>query len=157
MHIQCVFYAFVIPSSGCYIGVYAGLGFCQTIFMLCSSYTIATAGIIASRSLHSKMLANILRAPMSFFDTTPTGRILNRFSKDMCIIDEAVPQSLRTFLYTFFSVISTVTVIVIATPTFGVVIIPLGIFYLLTQVSKFIGCCFNSVFHTLIHAHSVSI
>ncbi len=97
---------------------------------------------------------------MSFFDTTPTGRILNRFSKDMCIIDEAVPRSLRTLLYTLFSVISTVTVIVIATPTFGVVIIPLGIFYLLTQVSKFIGSVsiFGFSYHfALIHAHSVSI
>ncbi len=136
MHNICVFYTFVNPFSGCYIGFYAGLGFCQTIFMLCSSFTIATAGIRASRSLHSRMLANIMRAPMSFFDTTPTGRILNRFSKDVHTIDEAVPRSLRSFLYTFFSVISTVIVIFIATPTFGVVIIPLGIFYLLTQVSK---------------------
>ena len=53
------------------------------------------------------------------------------------MIDDVIPRSLRSFLFTLFSVISTIIVIMIATPTFGVVIIPLGIFYLLVQVSSF--------------------
>ena len=81
------------------------------------------------------MLANILRSPMSFFDTTPLGRILNRFSKDVYLIDEVVPRSIRMFIWTFLSVLSTIIVIVIATPIFAVVIVPLGIFYVLVQVS----------------------
>ena len=82
------------------------------------------------------MLANIMRSPMSFFDTTPLGRILNRFSKDIYLIDEVVPRSIRSFIWTFLSVLSTIIVIVIATPIFAVVIVPLGIFYFLVQVCK---------------------
>ncbi len=121
--------------SGCYLGVYAGLGFSQAFAVLFSSFTLASAGIFASRTLHSGMLKNILRSPMSFFDTTPTGRILNRFSKDIYMIDEVIPRSLQAFMFTLFSVISTIIVIMIATPLFGVVIVPLGLFYILVQVS----------------------
>lgn len=71
---------------------------------------------------------------MSFYDTTPTGRVLNRFSKDIYTIDETIPRSVRAFIGTFFSVISTIFVISFATPLFMIVILPLLVFYLLIQV-----------------------
>ena len=117
--------------------MYATFGFFIVIVVLLSSFTLALAGILASRTLHTGMLKNILRSPMSFFDTTPLGRILNRFSKDIYTIDEVVPASLDAFLFCFFTVISVVIVIIIATPTFAIVILPLGVFYLLIQVSWF--------------------
>ena len=43
-------------------------------------------------SLHEGMLTRVFQAPMSFFDTTPVGRILNRFSKDMASVDEVLPM-----------------------------------------------------------------
>ena len=122
--------------SGCYLGIYAGIGLFQVTFILFASFTLALAGIFASRTLHTGMLKNILRSPMSFFDTTPLGRILNRFSKDIYTIDEVIPLSLRDFLFSLFSVLSTVIVVMIATPTFGIVILPLGVFYFLIQVSS---------------------
>ena len=110
------------------------LGILQAIMVLCGAFSLAMAAIVASRTLHNGMLKNILRSPMAFFDTTPMGRILNRFSKDIYTIDEVIPRSLRSFIWTFLGVVSTVIVIMIATPIFSVVIVPLGAFYLLVQV-----------------------
>lgn len=39
----------------------------------------------ASRNLHDANFANVLRAPMVWFDVTPVGQVMNRFSKDMCV------------------------------------------------------------------------
>ena len=54
--------------------------------------------IIAGRSLHNDMLIRLLRAPMWYFDTTPLGRIVNRFSKDIDLIDNAIPNLMRFVL-----------------------------------------------------------
>jgi len=94
------------------------------------------AGIYASRLIHNRLLVNILRLPMSFFDTTPSGRILNRFSKDIYTIDETIPRSLSEFLITVFDVINTIVVISYATPLFMVVILPLTVLYALIQVKE---------------------
>lgn len=48
----------------------------------------------ASKVLHNRMFGRLLAAPMRFFDTNPSGRILNRFSKDMGTIDEQLPQAM---------------------------------------------------------------
>lgn len=45
--------------------------------------------------LHQRMLARILKAPMSFFDTTPVGRIVNRFAKDIDVLDNTIPFMVR--------------------------------------------------------------
>ena len=107
----------------------------QAIFVLFGSFALAVAAIFASQRLHDNMLKNIMRSPMSFYDTTPLGRILNRFSKDIYTIDEVIPRSMWSFIFTLLSVISTIIVIVIATPVFAIVIIPLAIFYAIVQVS----------------------
>ena len=115
--------------------MYGALGITQSIFILLASFCLAMAAIFASRTLHNSMLKNILRSPMSFFDTTPLGRILNRFSKDTYIIDEVIPRSLRSFIFTFLTVMATLIVIIITTPLFAIIIVPLFIFYGVVQVS----------------------
>ena len=131
----------IIPFYSCrgeYLGVYAALGIGQSILVLFATFSLALGAIMASRLIHKRLLVNILRLPMSFFDTTPSGRILNRFSKDIYTIDEIVPGSIALFLAAFFSVISTIFIISFATPLFMVVIIPLTVFYLLIQVKRYL-------------------
>ena len=130
------FVSYLLYCSGCYLGVYTALGVTQALLVFFAVFALAIAAIFASRKLHARMLKNILRSPMSFFDTTPLGRVLNRFSKDVYVIDEALPQSARAFLFTFFNVLSSLVVIIVTTPIFVVAIIPLGIFYFLVQVSS---------------------
>jgi len=80
------------------------------------------------------MLANILRAPMMFFDTTPIGRILNRFSQDLATVDVVLPFTVRAWLPTFFNLLATIVIISYSTPIFIAVVVPLLIIYYLIQV-----------------------
>lgn len=54
--------------------------------MFFGTLLLANASVNASRILHSRLLNNIMRVPMMFFDTTPTGRVVNRFAKVRFII-----------------------------------------------------------------------
>uniref|UniRef100_A0A4W3JBM4 ATP-binding cassette, sub-family C (CFTR/MRP), member 3 n=1 Tax=Callorhinchus milii TaxID=7868 RepID=A0A4W3JBM4_CALMI len=94
------------------VGVYAALGLTQGVLVMISSFTLTLGGIVAARLLHSRLLHNQLHTPQAFFDTTPTGRIINRFSKDVNVIDEVIPSTFLMFLATFFTSISTMIVIV---------------------------------------------
>ncbi|XP_074291639.1 ABC transporter C family member 10-like [Silene latifolia] len=76
------------------IGVYLIIGACTVVFLL--TRTIGSVGMCmeASRSLFSKLLNSLFRAPMSFYDSTPLGRILSRVSVDFSIVDLDLPFSL---------------------------------------------------------------
>nr|XP_009677167.1 PREDICTED: canalicular multispecific organic anion transporter 2 isoform X2 [Struthio camelus australis] len=115
------------------IGVYAALGLLQGTLVLISSFTLAMGGINAARTLHAGLLENKFHTPQSFYDTTPTGRIINRFSKDIYVIDEVIPPTILMFLGTFFTSLSTMIVIIASTPLFAVVIVPLAILYFFVQ------------------------
>ncbi|NXL78506.1 MRP3 protein, partial [Leptocoma aspasia] len=115
------------------IGVYAALGLLQGLIVLICSFTLAMGGINAARTLHAVLLENKFHTPQSFYDTTPTGRIINRFSKDIYVIDEVIPPTILMFLGTFFTSLSTMIVIIASTPLFAVVIVPLAILYFFVQ------------------------
>ncbi|OWK57673.1 Canalicular multispecific organic anion transporter 2 [Lonchura striata] len=115
------------------IGVYAALGLLQGLIVLICSFTLALGGINAARTLHAALLENKFHTPQSFYDTTPTGRVINRFSKDIYVIDEVIPPTILMFLGTFFTSLSTMIVIIASTPLFAVVIIPLAILYFFVQ------------------------
>ncbi|TMS22599.1 Canalicular multispecific organic anion transporter 2 [Larimichthys crocea] len=115
------------------VGVYAALGIAQGILVMMSSFTLATGNIAAAKKLHCNLLANKLHTPQSFFDTTPIGRIINRFSKDVYVIDEALPATVLMLLGTVFVSLSTMIVIISSTPIFAVVIAPLAFIYVFVQ------------------------
>ncbi|CAN8194169.1 unnamed protein product [Coccothraustes coccothraustes] len=115
------------------IGVYAALGLLQGLIVLICSFTLAMGGINAARILHAALLENKFHTPQSFYDTTPTGRIINRFSKDVYVIDEVIPPTILMFLGTFFTSLSTMIVIIASTPLFAVVIVPLAVLYFFVQ------------------------
>lgn len=99
-----------------------------------SSFTLAMGNIGAARKLHHNLLLNKLHTPQSFFDTTPIGRLINRFSKDIYVIDEALPATVLMLLGTVFVSLSTIIVIVSSTPIFLVIIVPLAFIYVFVQV-----------------------
>ncbi|KAK9400978.1 canalicular multispecific organic anion transporter 1 [Crotalus adamanteus] len=111
------------------VGIYGVLGVSNSFFLLISIVLASFGTIRASRILHKQLLSNILRVPMSFFDSTPTGRIVNRFAKDIFTVDETIPISLRSWMNCFFTILSTLVIICLATPYFAIIILPLGIVY----------------------------
>ncbi|KAM4606989.1 ATP-binding cassette sub-family C member 2 isoform 2-T2 [Polymixia lowei] len=115
------------------IGVFGVLGVAQGFFVFLGTLLLANSSISASRILHSGLLRNILRVPMVFFDTTPTGRVVNRFAKDIFTVDEAIPQSFRSWILCLLGVLGTLFVICLATPFFTIVIIPLAVVYYFVQ------------------------
>ncbi|XP_030060230.1 multidrug resistance-associated protein 9 [Microcaecilia unicolor] len=70
----------------------------------------------ASSTLHDEVFYKILHSPMSFFDTTPIGRIMNRFSKDMDELDVRLPFQAENFLHQFFMVLCIFVIIAIVFP-----------------------------------------
>lgn len=74
------------------------------LFIMCGALTIAGATVRAAKYLHKMLLKNILRSPMSFFDITPIGRIVNRFSKDIDIVDVMLPSNFRAWIGCFIAV-----------------------------------------------------
>lgn len=85
-----------------YLSVYIVLGVGQGIASLASAFVMAVGSLRASGFLHSQMFHRILRAPMWFFDTTPTGRIVNRFAKDVDVADNAIPMVNSNLFYIQF-------------------------------------------------------
>ena len=55
--------------------------------------------------MHVVMLKGVMRVPLTFFDTTPTGRIISRFAKDVDVLDTSLPQQISDSIYCFFEVI----------------------------------------------------
>lgn len=115
------------------VAVFGVLGLAQGLFVFFGTLILANASVDASRILHSRLLNNILRVPMVFFDTTPIGRVVNRFAKDIFTIDEAIPQSFRSWLLCLLGVVGTLFVICLATPFFTIIIIPLAVIYYFVQ------------------------
>ncbi|CAK7324073.1 unnamed protein product [Dovyalis caffra] len=76
------------------IAVYLIIGVISVLFLLCRSISIVVLGLQSSKSLFSQLLNSLFRAPMSFYDSTPLGRILSRVSSDLSIVDLDVPFSL---------------------------------------------------------------
>lgn len=68
------------------------------------SITFSLGTIAAANGMHSMLLSSVMRLAMSFFDVTPIGRILNRFSKDIDVCDNTLPQVLRMFIAMSFGV-----------------------------------------------------
>ncbi|XP_071043193.1 multidrug resistance-associated protein 1 isoform X2 [Parasteatoda tepidariorum] len=115
------------------LGVYGGLGGGEIVFTIVTALLMNLACLRASTILHNDMLNHIMHAPMSFFDTTPLGRLLNRFSKDIDTADVTIRFNIRMLLIMSFRTLGAVLIICLETPIFIVAAIPLGILYYFLQ------------------------
>ncbi|KAJ2746581.1 Transporter of the ATP-binding cassette (ABC) [Coemansia sp. BCRC 34301] len=101
-----------------FIGIYAAIAVASTVLILGRSLLQFWSSLKASKGMHERLLHAILRAPVRFFDTTPAGRLINRFSKDMETIDQSLSSSLAILLTELISSVAILVVIAAITPAF---------------------------------------
>ncbi|KAK8067194.1 ATP-binding cassette transporter protein [Apiospora hydei] len=118
-------------SSGVYIGVYAGLGTMQALLMFAFSIELTIFGTTASKALLRRAVFRTLRAPMSFFDTTPLGRITNRFSRDVDVMDNNLTDAMRMYFLTLATIISVFALIIAFFYYFVIALVPLAVIFIL--------------------------
>ncbi|XP_077093647.1 ATP-binding cassette sub-family C member 2-like [Siphateles boraxobius] len=111
------------------IGVFGALGIAQGFLVFLGTILLVDGSICASRTLHTNLLSNILKVPMVFFDTTPSGRVVNHFTKDIFTVDELIPMSFRSWILCLLGVLGTLFVICLATPIFTAVVVPMAVIY----------------------------
>ena len=117
-------------SEGTYIGVYAALGVVQALLMFAFSVTLSILGTKASRVLLQQAMKRVLRAPMSFFDTTPLGRITNRFAKDVDTMDNNLTDAMRMYFFTLAMIVSVFILIIVYFHYFAIALGPLFLMFL---------------------------
>lgn len=120
-------------TTGYYIGIYGALTGAFATTTLIRSLSNNLSAVRAARKLHFAMLDCIVRVPISFFDTTPVGRVLNRFSKDTDEIDYLLPQSMTEFINCLMQPLGAMIFISVVEVWFLAGIVPLMIIYYFIQ------------------------
>ncbi|KAF9352690.1 Multidrug resistance-associated protein 1 [Mortierella sp. AD094] len=134
-----------------FLGVYSLLTLVYVLLYVVVMWLLfAVARIRAAERIHFNLLDKILHLPIAFFDTTPLGRIINRFSSDIAAVDTRIPNKLSDVLLFGISVSSTLLLIVFTIPSFIFVAPFLIAGYWLVLV------CFLSVSRILTRIYSIS-
>lgn len=122
------------PDTTKYLAIYLFFG--VTAASLTVVYTLVLwifCTIRAAKALHDEMLCRVIRSPMSFFDTTPLGRVINRFTADVNRVDEVLARVFSNFFTNTFKVLFALFVISSANPAFVVFIVPIAFLYIYYQ------------------------
>ncbi|CAA7270432.1 unnamed protein product [Cyclocybe aegerita] len=117
--------------QGDYMALYAALGVAQAILTFILTFSFALASLKGGLNLFKAALASVLRSPTAFFDTTPLGRILSRFSKDQDTLDNELSMTMTQALSTFSSVLGTVALVFYTFPYLGIIFAPMSVLYYL--------------------------
>ncbi|KAJ2777911.1 hypothetical protein GGI15_004355 [Coemansia interrupta] len=124
--------------SAYFLAVYGALAAGSATTMAASMLVLwLRCSYSASQHTHQKLVRGIIRSPVSFFDTTPVGRILGLFGSDQTLVDEGVPAAAEAGLKAVSQALVSLVLITMAMPAMLVVLIPLGFVYANLQ-SRFI-------------------
>nr|XP_055221290.1 ATP-binding cassette sub-family C member 6 isoform X2 [Gorilla gorilla gorilla] len=122
-------------------GIFGLLGCLQAIGLFASMAAVLLGGVRASRLLFQRLLWDVVRSPISFFERTPIGNLLNRFSKETDTVDVDIPDKLRSLLMYAFGLLEVSLVVAVATPLAIVAILPLFLLYAGFQSLYVVSSC----------------
>ncbi|KAF4984405.1 hypothetical protein FDECE_17091 [Fusarium decemcellulare] len=121
-------------STGVYIAIYAVLGLVQALLMFAFSVVLSILGTKSSKVMLRIAVTRVLRAPMSFFDTTPLGRITNRFSRDVDVMDNNLTDAIRMFFLTMGMITSVFILIIAFYYYFVIALVPLYALFVMAAI-----------------------
>ncbi|VVT56873.1 uncharacterized protein SAPINGB_P005360 [Magnusiomyces paraingens] len=120
-------------TEGFYIGIYVLFGILTPLLMYAFYFTISFIGSKTSKNLHLLAVHSIFHAPMSFFDSSPLGRILNRFTHDTETMDNELSDQTRLFFMSTSLSIATYILVICYIPWFAIALAGLFVIFLLTS------------------------
>lgn len=112
-----------------FVPVYTILALLCALCVVGRAFLVAFMSLITSQDFYLKMLRSVFRAPMAFFDTTPTGRILSRASTDQATTDVMLPMTFGSVLAVSFSAVGILFVVIQVTWQILILIVPLWFVY----------------------------
>jgi len=113
--------------------VYGFLGLFALFISVMNNFFWLERGIKAGKRMHDEMLRSVLRAPIRFFDSTPVGRILQRFSRDVESVDIYLQWSFVSVVHSILQVVVSLFLILVLIPWMIVIIIPVMMLYYRVQ------------------------
>ncbi|XP_073894080.1 ATP-binding cassette sub-family C member 10 isoform X24 [Macaca fascicularis] len=112
-----------------YLTVYATIAGVNSLCTLLRAVLFAAGTLEAAATLHRRLLHRVLMAPVTFFNATPTGRILNRFSSDVACVDDSLPFILNILLANAAGLLGLLAVLGSGLPWLLLLLPPLSIIY----------------------------
>eukprot|EP01041_Mallomonas_annulata_P007311 gene7311-14905_t len=116
-----------------FLGIYAVLNVLVCLSLFARELYCRLCCWRAGNVLFKEVLHAVLFSPLSFFDTTPLGRITNRLSKDIYTVDEQLPQTIRWYVACMLKVFSSLMYSCVVTPMFTIGLVPIVGFYYTAQ------------------------
>jgi ABC-type multidrug transport system fused ATPase/permease subunit len=120
-------------SNADYLGGFAGIGVGQAAVSWARTFAWALASLAAANSLHLSLFSATLNTRLAFFDTTPLGRVIQRFTKDTEVLDNTLANSVSSFVSFGLLLLGTIVVMAWVMPALMPCLIPIGMLYYYVQ------------------------
>ena len=119
--------------QGDYLAIYAGIGIGQAAVSWARTFMWALASLVAANKLHLALFRATLSTRLSFFDVTPLGRVIQRFTKDTAVLDNTLGNSVSSFTSFGLLLLGTLAVMAWVMPALMPCLVPIGALYFYVQ------------------------
>jgi len=116
-----------LSTTHYYAAGYGGFVLVATLLLCVESFMYVSFGKFASETIYFKMMSRLVRAPQWFFDTTPTGRIISRISRDVNVVDQTLVFSMHEFVFKLVRVAAILALVCASTYYFAIAIMPIAV------------------------------
>eukprot|EP00750_Incisomonas_marina_P027652 INCI6219.1.p1 GENE.INCI6219.1~~INCI6219.1.p1 ORF type:complete len:1792 (+),score=304.26 INCI6219.1:263-5638(+) len=126
-----------VYSQGFYLAMFSAFNVLTVVMISIKNYIRLPAGYMLSERIHNDALWGVLRAPMAYFDTTKSGRIINKFSSDLATVDGDLMVNVINFVNSILSAVMSTVVVLLVCPVIVIIMVPvIGGFYFVQRTYR---------------------